>query len=197
MHINSEIALDFVEGRLATTQELRWTGHLESCSECSAKMNAWRGFRESLKPPLLESAPPSLLTSAVALFQLQGRVEARRSIRQVIATLFYDSFTEPAFAGARGATTARQVVMRAAEFDIHMSIWMTHESRELLGQIQPRNTPAFAEPARLHLLRDGKRVVSAETNALGEFHFSDVPDGALDLQIDLPHLTVIGALDIT
>jgi hypothetical protein len=197
MHINSEIALDFVERRLEKTLELQWSGHLESCSECCTEMNAWRGFRESLKPSHLESAPPSMLASAVALFQPQRRVEARRSIRRVIATLFYDSFAQPAFAGARGAATTRQVVMRAGEFDIHMRTWMKYESRELLGQIQPRDTPAFVKSAKLHLLRNGKRVCSAETNALGEFHFSCVPDGSLDLQIDLPHLTVIGVLDIT
>jgi hypothetical protein len=31
---------------------------------------------------------------------------------------------------------------------------------------------------------------------MGEFHFSDVPDGDLSLQIDLPNLTVIGALTV-
>jgi hypothetical protein len=197
MHINSEITLDFVEARLDKTLELQWSGHLESCSECSTKMNDWRRFCELLKPSRLESAPSWMLASAVALFQPQGRVEARRSIRQVIATLFYDSFAQPAFAGARGTTATRQVVLRAEKFDVHMRIWMTGESRELLGQIQPRDTAAFVESARLHLLKDGKRVRSAETNALGEFHFSYVPDGSLDLQIDLPHLTVIGILDIT
>jgi hypothetical protein len=186
-----------VEGRLEKALELQWNEHLESCPECFMKMKDCRGFRESLSRSHLESASPSMLASAVALFQNQGRVEARRSIRQIIATLFYDSCAQPAFAGARGATATRQVMMRAEEFDIHMRIWMTDESRELLGQIQPRDTTAFVESAKLHLLQDGKRVRSAETNALGEFHFSDVPDGSLSLQIDLPHLTVIGGLDIT
>ena len=197
MHIDSEMALDFLDGRLEKTLELQWIGHLESCSECSAEINIWFGFRESLKRPHLESAPPSMLASAVALFQPQGGVEARSSIRQVIATLFYDSFAQPAFAGARGRTTNRQVVMRADEFDIHLRIWITDEGREMLGQIQPRDTANFAESARLHLLQDGQRVSSVETNALGEFHFSHVPEGFLSLQIDLPHLAVIGSLDVT
>jgi hypothetical protein len=29
---------------------------------------------------------------------------------------------------------------------------------------------------------------------MGEFHFTDVPEGDLSLQIDLPNLTVIGSL---
>jgi hypothetical protein len=197
MHIDSEMALDFLDGRLKKTLESQWSGHLESCSECSAEINAWFGFRESLKRPHLESAPPSMLASAVALFQPQGGGEARGSIRQIIATLFYDSFAQPAFAGARGRTTNRQVVMRAEEFDIHLRIWITDEGREMLGQIQPRDTTNFAQSARLHLLENGRRVSSVETNLLGEFHFSYVPDGFLSLQIDLPQLTVIGTLNVT
>jgi hypothetical protein len=29
---------------------------------------------------------------------------------------------------------------------------------------------------------------------MGEFHFTDIPEGDLSLQIDLPNVTVIGAL---
>ena len=39
------------------------------------------------------------------------------------------------------------------------------------------------------------RVIgSARSNTLGEFAFTDLPDGVLSLQIDLPYLTVISAL---
>jgi hypothetical protein len=35
-----------------------------------------------------------------------------------------------------------------------------------------------------------------EIDGMGEFHFSDVPEGDLSLHIDLPNLTVIGALNV-
>jgi hypothetical protein len=161
------------------------------------KMKNWSGLRESLKRPHLESAPIPVLASVIGLFEPESESEDRKSLRNVMAALMYDSFTQPAFAGARGAAATRQVVMRAEEFDIHIRIWMAEDSRELMGQIQPRNTRSFAKTATLHLLRNGERISSAETNDLGEFHFSYVPDGFLSLQIDLPHLTVIGALNVT
>src|SRR5262249_35855746 len=142
-------------------------------------------------------APQSMLDSAVALFQPTTAEPRTSGFRRLIAQISFDSLTEPAFAGARGATAARQVVLRAEEFDIHLRIWRNEQNRELLGQIQPRGKKELSEKARLHLLQNGERISSAEVNDLGEFHFAVVPDGLLSLQIDLPHLTVIGALDVS
>ena len=50
--------------------------------------------------------------------------------------------------------------------------------------------------ARFHLLRNSERLETAVVDEMGEFHFTDVPDDDLSLQIDLPNLTVIGALKI-
>jgi len=114
-----------------------------------------------------------------------------------VAELIFDSFAHPAFSGARGESTSRQMVMRAEEFDIHIRIWTTKNGREMLGQIQSTNSECFTQNAQLYLLQDGKRIGSSKLNALGEFHFSGVPEGFLNIQTDLPHLTVIGALYTT
>src|SRR5262245_18548167 len=95
----------------------------------------------------------------------------RTTIRQVVASLIYDSFAQPAFAGARGQQSSRQVVLRAEEFDIHVKVSETGESRELLGQIHARGSHSFVQSANLHLLQNGERVTSAQANDLGEFHF--------------------------
>jgi hypothetical protein len=91
---------------------------------------------------------------------------------------------------------ARQVVMRAEEFDIHIKVWNDGERRKMLGQLLPRQGKEFARPARFHLLREGARVGSTVTDETGEFYFEQVPEGDLSLQIDLPNITVIGALNI-
>jgi hypothetical protein len=108
----------------------------------------------------------------------------------------FDSFAQPAFAGARGVAEARQVVLRAEEFDIHVKVWGERAQRHLVGQILARGQSSFVQSARLHLLRNGERFESTLIDRLGEFHFDDVPDGLLSLQIDLPHLTVVGALNV-
>jgi len=185
-----------MEGRLENALARHWNDHLAACSMCSNELDMLQGFSESLKRPHLENAPEAMLASAVSLFQKPRNTAEPSRIRRVLANLTFDSFAQPAFGGARGEAATRQVVLSAEEFDIHVRVWATEQSRELLGQIQPRGTKTFIETARLHLLHNGERVSSAEVNELGEFHFKYVPEGGLSLQIDLPHLTVIGALDL-
>ncbi len=196
MHLKTETAFDLMEGRMERHLAREWMDHMDSCRSCRVRLDGWQVFRSSLKRPHLQSAPGSLVESAIALFHPPSKASERPTLRQIIASLIYDSFAQPAFAGARGEAATRQVVLRAEEFDIHVRIWEANESRELLGQIQSRRSTSFVRAARLHLLRGGERVSSAQVNELGEFHFSYVPDGYLSLQIDLPHLTVIGALDM-
>jgi hypothetical protein len=100
-------------------------------------------------------------------------------------------------AGVRGSTqSARQLVMRAEEFDIHIKIWGDGEQKRMLGQLLPRSGMLFGRTARFHLLRNGERIESTTTDEMGEFQFPAVPEGDLSLQIDLPNLTVIGALNV-
>jgi len=192
-----ETAFDLMEGLLEDATVQQWVHHVESCSNCSAELDGWRQFKLALERKHLSNAPQAMLASAFNLFEIPAKPARSNSIRQLIATLTFDSFTQPAFAGARGQSATRQVVLRAEEFDIHVRIWVNNDRRELLGQVQPRGSKDFIESAKLHLLHNGERVSSADVNELGEFHFTFVPDGFLSLQIDLPNLTVIGALDVT
>ena len=65
-------------------------------------------------------------------------------LRQVMASLIFDSFLDPALAGARGGSVAsRQLVMRAEEFDIHIKIWGDPDHRQMLGQLLPRSGARF------------------------------------------------------
>jgi hypothetical protein len=142
----------------------------------------------------LKSAPRETVETAVKIISSKP-VEDGPAVRSVLASIIFDSFMQPALAGVRGASAAaRQLVMRAEEFDIHIKIWGEPEHQQMLGQVLPRSGTKFAEWANLHLLQRGERLETASADNTGEFQFTDVPDGDLSLQIDLPHLTVIGAL---
>jgi hypothetical protein len=197
MHLDTETAFDLVDGRLEAKAAADWATHLSTCPDCLALHDGSRAFRTTLKRSHLENAPEHLLHSARALFRAAAATERRAGIRQILATLAFDTFQQPAFAGARGASATRQLVLRAEEFDIHIRVSHSAEGRELLGQIQSRSQNELSEAPHLHLLHNGERVSSAEVNDLGEFYFRFVPEGLLSLQIDLPHMTVIGALDIS
>src|SRR5579883_413980 len=158
MHLSSEIALDFLEGRLDHDQNAFWQKHLEICKDCTQEVGRWRQLGIDLSRSHLKSAPDQELQKAMLIYP--HRPDGGGStIRSVLAALVFDSFMEPAMAGVRGTTSAaRQVVMRADEFDIHVKIWGEHEHRQMLGQLLPRSGQDFVHNARFHLLKNGERI---------------------------------------
>jgi hypothetical protein len=115
--------------------------------------------------------------------------------RQIVAAILFDSLTQP-FAGARGATDARQVVMRAEAFDIHLKISTNPSQHQIIGQVFARNEAQFLSNVRLHLVLNGLPFKTAWSDNFGQFQFDDVPPGKFHLQIDLPQLTVVGGISI-
>ncbi|HYR91583.1 MAG TPA: hypothetical protein VE422_46445 [Terriglobia bacterium] len=195
MHLRTETALDLLDGRMEQGEETFWKDHLQSCKGCKGELSVWQQLGTDMKRFHLMSAPDEDVKKAIHIFSRQSeRVQA--TLRHLIATIMIDSFREPAFAGSRGAAgTARQLVLRAEEFDIHIKIWGEREHRQMLGQLLPRGE-TFVRVARFHLLRNGERLETTGVDDVGEFHFTEVPEGDLSLQIDLPNLTVIGALNV-
>jgi hypothetical protein len=197
MHLRTETALDFLEGRLEPGEQIFWKQHLQGCDSCKKELGLWQQLGTDMKRSHLKSAPQEDLKKALQIFPKPSEV-LLPTLRHVLATLMFDSFFEPAFAGSRGAAgTARQMVLRAEEFDIHIKIWGERENRQMLGQLLPRGGENFVRVARFHLLRNGERLETTGVDEVGEFHFTEVPEGDLSLQIDLPNLTVIGALNVT
>jgi hypothetical protein len=197
MHMNSETTLDFLDGRLDHVQEDFWKQHLELCGGCTESLGQWEEVRFTLKRSHLKSAPAEDLERAFNIFPHRIQESGSR-LRRVLAVVMFDSFLEPSLAGARGvAAAARQIVLHAEEFDIHLQIWGEQDRVQVLGQMLPRTAGAFATTtARLHLLRNGERLETTLADDIGEFQFADVPEGDLSLQIDLPNLTVIAALNM-
>jgi hypothetical protein len=197
MHLTTEAALDFAEGRLNKEEEAFWKKHMEICSDCARNVQEWTQLRMDLRRTDLVSAPERDLQNVYEILEpgTGGEPAAHRS---TLATIVFDSFLQPALAGARGGsgTASRQLVMRAEEFDIHLKIWGDQNHRQLMGQLLPRKVTGFVSAARFHLMRNGERLESTGTDEMGEFHFTDLPEGALSLQIDLPNLTVIGSLNV-
>jgi hypothetical protein len=198
MHLTEEDALNLLEGRTQESELTVWTSHLEDCGDCNEQLKVWREMLVNLNRSHLESAPEPLIRNAEAIFQAaRRRLPRLREMRQVLASLVFDSFAQPALAGARGATSARQIVLRAEEFDIHVRIWGNADQRQISGQVLARGESSFIGGANLHLMRDGERCSSATVDNFGEFEFPAVPEGMLNLQVDLPHLTIVGALNVT
>jgi len=196
MHLTVDETLDLIEGRARESQITFWTSHAEVCRECQEQLKTWKQLLFSLKHRILEDAPAGVIRNAEAVFEAPTR-KWIPALKEVIASVVFDSFAQPALAGARGSATARQIVLRADEFDIHVRISGESERRHMTGQVLARGEASFVQGALLHLVRDGKRFESTSVDKLGEFEFQRVPEGLLSLQMDLPHLTIVGALKVS
>ena len=198
MHMTAETAINLVEGRLKQGKRADWNAHALKCALCANDLVHWQNLIGVLKRSHLKRASQRDLENAIHVFRgaVRGVAKQMRGrLRQAFAIVAFDSFRQPAFAGSRGsAGQARQVVLTAENFDIHVKIWGEQGQRQLLGQLLPRSGRDFVHQARFHLLHNGERLDSTVINEVGEFRFANVPAGDLGLQIDLPKLTVIGTL---
>lgn len=181
MHLTLESIIDLLDGRSEDK-------HADQCSECRGRVEEWRLLHSRLHGNHLTDAPAAVLKAAY------GILGPRPGIGQSLASMIFDSLSQPAFAGARGAAEARQVVLRTTEIDIHVRISGKPESRQVTGQVLTRSESAIPETVKVHLLHNGDRIKTSELNTLGEFEFERVPDGMLSLQVDLPDRTVHGPL---
>jgi hypothetical protein len=196
MHLTAETVLDFLEERLNEDQTIAWKQHINECPRCKRYLAEWEDFLALLKRPHLQSAPELDVQKATRIFPQQSD-ERRRGIRCIFATTVFDTFSQPVLAGARGAPgTARNLVLHVEDFDIHVQIRGEREQKQILGQILSRRSQDFVVSAQLHLLRNGEKLQAVASDPCGEFHFTDVPEGDLSLQVDLPDMTIIGALNV-
>ena len=201
MHLISETALNFVDGTMAEAENRFWTKHVDSCSRCAIEVQEWAELAQWVKGSHLLDAPEHVQALARGIIHAPLKTpESRPSLGQIFATIIFDSFAQPACAAVRAPTLVgggpvfRQLVLRAEDFDIHIRMSTLENHRELLGQILPRGNRVFVQNAKLHLRQKDERVGSTTINDLGEFRFSDIPDGSLSLQVDLPNRTLITAL---
>jgi hypothetical protein len=195
MHLTADEALDLIEGQARESQVTFWTSHMVACDDCREQLKAWKQLHTSLTGSQLESAPQNLIHAAEALFEVKPQA-TRPTLRAIIASIVFDSLSQPALAGARGSASTRQIVLRAEEYDIHLRIWGESQKRRMTGQLLARGGGSFIEGANLYLLRNGERLGSASIDTYGEFEFSGVPEGSLSLQADLRHLTIVGAFKV-
>jgi hypothetical protein len=194
MHMGVKTALDLVDRRCQPAEVTFWEEHISTCTSCTQDLAEWKTLKRSLKRSHLNNAPARDLDKAYKVFTSAD--ETRPTLKQVLAAVVFDSFQQPAFAGARGgAGAARQLIFRADNFDIHIKIWGEQDRRQLLGQMLSRSADVSPEEGHIHLFFQGERLESKSMDDMGEFHFTGIPEGNLSLQIDLPHLTVIGALE--
>src|SRR5690242_9151119 len=136
-HVSTEEILTYLDGQATDAEKSAFEAHWAVCAECSESKNQIQALevRLRLEPTFEPSA--GAVQAWIELFPGAPNVN-KPSLRQIIASLTYDSFDQPLLAGVRGLATApRQFVYRAGDIDVDVKIESTvaGERITLAGQV--------------------------------------------------------------
>jgi hypothetical protein len=173
-HFSEQTWADFVRGVGAceTTEEMQ--GHLASgCPECKTAIAFW-GRLASLAAKEGDYAPPENLVRLVKS-QFAGK-QAVEPEGWMIASMLFDSATQPLLMGVRsGVASTRQVVYEAEGLTVDLRFERKQHSNTIsaAGQVLDKESPlCWLGNAAIVLWTDkGQMVTKTVANDYGEFQF--------------------------
>jgi len=180
-HIELSALYDFVCGMVSMDENTR--SHIETCEQCRSDVSwlAWLasfGKREKqYEPPVWGAA------NAENTFKLKkpGLVTIAK---ETIASLVYDSFSEPLPIGVRRRDLpSRQALYKTEHVQLDLKIELGEEKGLIVGQILADGGDRAVGGLQIEITQSGEVVGKSRTNALGEFIFQDVPKGNYELQV--------------
>ncbi|PYS37356.1 MAG: hypothetical protein DMG14_21505 [Acidobacteria bacterium] len=186
-HITIETLIDYVEGLSSDAEKSDIEAHLVSCLDCTEIKQELQSLVLQLRQDTFFEPPVGLVQWGINLFQPVVR-RAPGGLPKFIASLVFDTFEQPMFAGMRRVgTPPRQLLFRAGEIDIDVKIESMEANNRisLVGQVLPSATKFF-ENAPVKLESHGIVRYSTKTNVIGEFSFDEVPKDTYHLSVDLP-----------
>jgi hypothetical protein len=186
-HLTVETLIDYVDGIGTDAEKSDIEAHLLSCHDCEEIKQEFQSLAFQLREDASFEPPAELVQWGINLFQPVRR-PAPGGLPKFIASLVFDTFDQPMFAGMRRVgTPPRQLLFRAGEIDIDVKIESMEANNRitLVGQVLPSATKFF-ENAPVKLESHGIVRYSTKTNTIGEFSFDEVPKDTYHLSVDLP-----------
>jgi hypothetical protein len=143
-HFTTEEWIDFVNRMTPRKKQEAMRKHLESgCKGCEEKFAFWQKLRGMAASEANYQPPADAVGVVKAAYELPRRSSQEKESRSLVEVLF-DSFLQPAAAGARSkATGARQMLYRADSFQIDLQIEPKPGSNHMVvtGQMMDVSTP--------------------------------------------------------
>ena len=198
-----ERLIDYLDGHLNTASAEMIAAHLNSgCRDC-ASVRDWydRVISVTASDDAMEP-PPWVLKRAIRIFEnVRPQASLPARIRQLAASLIFDSQARPSMAGARlMKPDDHQLLYRAGDYHIDLQIAQAADSCfDLKGQVLKEGEYAFESVAdlQLALIRNDETIRATVTNEIGEFSFPSVEDGYYEVRIETGDITItIAALNI-
>lgn len=171
---------DLVSGDLSTDQRAEIAAHVATCPLCADQVAWLEHILELHYTDNSESAPPLAIASVTEFFRSEVAPLGEKSRRRITAELTFDSAHMPPAIGIRSDTaTKRQMVFRAAEFELDIHVTSTGSGWIISGQVFGSDEGGHAE------LQGLAGPLQVPLNDLRQFALSPVVAGTYTLIIDL------------
>jgi hypothetical protein len=183
-HFRNEDWIDLVNQTLSGEKRTELQRHLdEGCERCGAAAGLWQRVRQAGTSENNYQPPDGAVRAVKAAFEASGRSRKKKPTG-VLQTLF-DSFLQPALAGARSSgARVRQVLYRADPYQIDVQIETTPSGQRLIVTGQVLNVVHASTVGReISVVLSNRRgsVVRTVTNEHGEFEGVVEDSGDLEL----------------
>lgn len=189
-HFTTVEWIDFVNQVAAAGKKVEMQKHLESgCKRCRETVDLWQKVQRAGAAERSYQSPAECARAAKAAFAASGWAVKRKESGSLIEVLF-DSFLQPALAGARSTSAGmRQMLYRADPYQVDIQIEAKPGAKRLVvtGQLLNVSRPDFSG-SNIQVTLSNRRgsVVHAVTNRFGEFRGEIDFSGDLDLSFPRP-----------
>jgi hypothetical protein len=190
-HFTTEEWIDFANQVTPLKKQEAMRKHLGShCKGCEEKFAFWQKVRSTAASEANYQPPVDairVVKAAYASARMGSQGEETKSLVEVL----FDSFLQPAVAGARSkATGARQMLYRADSFRIDLQIEPKPESNHVVitGQMMDLSAPEMvSRGVQVKLSNFRGNLIHTVTNEFGEFRCEI--DNSGDLELSVPGRT--------
>jgi hypothetical protein len=179
--------MNYTDGRISDSEKVAFETHVMSCEDCADLKQELQSFVVRLNEDAALEPPAELLQWGIQLFQPIMQAEPS-GLPRFIASLIFDTFDQPMFAGIRRVgAPPRQLLFRAGEVDVDVKIesMEANDRITLVGQVLSAGAKFF-DNTPVKLESHGIVRYRTKTNVVGEFTFDEVPKDTYHLSVDLP-----------
>jgi hypothetical protein len=186
-HFTTEEWIDFANQMTPGKKQEAMRKHLGSgCKGCEEKLELWQKVRTMAGAEANYQPPADRVRIVKTAYAAAGMGRYEQKAKSLVEVLF-DSFLQPAVAGARSNTTGtRQMLYRADSYQIDLQIESKPESNVLVitGQLMDISTPDLvSRGVQVKLSNYRGSPILAVTNEFGEFRAEIDNSGDLELSV--------------
>ena len=182
--------IDYFDGRLGGDGAALVASHLgAACLKCDEVRLWYSRVRDIAASDDTLDPPPWVIQRALRLFSAGRKPKAQGRLKQFIASLVFDSLSQPVTEGVRlTQSPVRQLLYRADAYSIDLQIAPREESiAAVYGQVLREGETRFdsVNGLKIELAGEGLILHSTIANEMGEFEFAEVRHGDYELRINM------------